>query len=413
LSANIGQNLGVTGNATVTGTLTTSGVITSNNATESTGVGNGSAVFLGGVGIAKNVNVGGTLTVAGSTTINGNLFVNGSRTEISTQVISMKDNVMVLNSGPAGSASSGTAMKRYQFANDAASGDVVTNDLPEMTGSVQAGSTPTSIVLGPEASAVDGWYNGAWVIITAGTGTGQVRRINTYTGATRTATIYTSADQASLAPIPIEGLDWTTVPDTTSTYAVFTSQYIVTIYDEINKEYGIGSTAVNPVSSPQVPIRNRIRIHAGTLRLSRNLHVDNITNYNAGAGTTVEGILHKSGAISGVTSLNGNSMPVTGTVSLVDNDVTSNVQLPGTQTYGSYLVLVSDVNNGGSAATFLITGSVARGGSVFRATATAGSSNEHLTISWVQGDYPRLRWMNLPSGASGATYNYRVKVTSQ
>ena len=192
LSVNVGQNLGVTGNTTLTGNLTTSGTITSNNAADSTGTGNGSAVFLGGVGIAKSLNIGGQLNVAGSTTINGNLIVNGSRTEISTQVISMKDNVLLLNSGPSGSASSGTSMKRYQAANDASQGDVVTDAGAEITGTVQSGSTTSTIVLGPEASAVDGWYNGAWIIITAGTGTGQVRRINTYTGATRTATIYTS-----------------------------------------------------------------------------------------------------------------------------------------------------------------------------------------------------------------------------
>lgn len=413
MSVNIGQNLGVTGNTALTGTLTTSGSITSNNATESTATGNGSAVFLGGVGIAKSVNIGGQLTVAGSTTINGNLFVNGSRTEIATQVISMKDNVLVLNSGPSGSASSGTAMKRYQFANDNAEGDVVGSDTPEVSGSVQAGSTPTTIVLGPEASAIDGWYNGGWVIVTAGTGTGQVRRINTYAGATRTATIYTSADQSSLATVPIEGLDWTTVPDTTSGYAIYTSQYVVAVYDEINREFGFGTTAINPVSAPQVPIRNRIRIHAGTMRLSRNLHVDNITQYTNGAGTTMEGILHKAGAMSGVTSMNGNSMPVTGTVTLVDNDPTSTAAIPGTQTFGSYLILVSDVNNAGSAATFLITGSVARGGSVFRATATAGANNEHLTITWTQGDYPRLKFMSAPSNATGATYSFKVKMTSQ
>lgn len=409
LSANIGQNLSVTGDTTLTGNLTTSGIITNNNATESTGIGNGSAVFLGGVGIAKSLNVGGVLTVGGSTTINGDLIINGSRTEISTQVIAMKDNVLLLNSGPSGTASSGVAMKRYQFANDAGEGDVVTNDTPEISGTVQAGSTPTTVVLGPEASAIDGWYDGAWIVITAGTGTGQVRRINTYAGATRTATIYTSADQAALAPTPIEGLDWTLVPDTTSTYTIYTSQYVLSIFDEVNREFGFGSSAVNPISSPQVPIRNRIKMHAGTLRLSRNLHVDTVTEYTTGAGTTMEGILHKAGAVSGVTSLNGGTVPVTGTVTIVDNDPTSTAAIPGTQTFGSYLVLVSDVNNSGSAATFLITGSVARGGSVFRATATPGSNNEHLTITWVQGDYPRLKFMAAPSNATGATYSYRVK----
>ena len=189
LSAYVGQNLEVGGTSTLTGNLTTSGIITSNNLTDSTATGNGSAVFLGGVGIAKSLNVGGSLTVAGTTTINGNLFVTGTRTEVQTQVMTLKDNILLVNSGPSGSATSGLAMKRYQLANDDGDGDIVNFDTPEVTGTVQTGSTATTVVLGPEASAVDGWYNGAWIMLTAGTGTGQVRRINTYAGATRTATL--------------------------------------------------------------------------------------------------------------------------------------------------------------------------------------------------------------------------------
>ena len=211
----------------------------------------------------------------------------------------------------------------------------------------------------------------------------------------------------------MEGLDWTTVPDTTSGYAIYTSQYVVTIYDEVNKEYGIGTTAVNPVSSPQVPIRNRISVHAGSMSLNKNLYVDTISQYTTDAGTTLEGILHKAGAVSGITSMNGNSMNVTGTVTLVDNDPTSTAIIPGTQTFGSYLILVSDVNNSGSAASFLITGSVARGGSVFRATATAGANNEHLTVAWAQGDYPRLKFMQAPTNGTGQVYSYKVKMQSQ
>ena len=213
-----------------------------------------------------------------------------------------------------------------------------------------------------------------------------------------------------MAAIPIEGLDWTTTPDTTSTYSVFTSQYIITVYDEINREFVIGSTAVNPVSSPQVPARNHIKVHAGTLVLDNRLFVDTISSTTVGAGTTVEGVNFKAGAVTGITSQNGSSMSVTSTASLIDNDSDSSAAIAGSQTFGAYMVLVSDTNNTGSSATFLISGSTARGGSVFRASATAGSNNEHLTISWTQGDQPRLKFMQPPTNGTGATYNYRVKL---
>lgn len=409
LNANIGQNLGVTGNSSITGNLTLTGTAAFNNVTDSTTIANGAAVFAGGVGIAKSLNVGGALIVAGSTTISGNLYVTGTRTEVNTGIITTKDNVILINSAPSGSATTGVATKRYQFANDAGTGDVVTNDTPEHTGTCQTGSSATTVVLSTSASSVDGWYNGGWVYLNSGTGSGQVRRINTYIGATRTATIYSSADQASLTPIPVEGLDWTTVPDATSAYAVYTSQYILSVYDEVNKEFAFGSSAVNPVNDAYVPIRNRVKLHAGALSLDGTLKVDTISNFTTNAGTTVEGVLIKNGALSGVNTINGTSVNVTSTVQLIDNDSNATVSIPGTTTYGAYLILVMDTVNTGSSAAFMITGSASRGGSVFRATSTVGANNEHLTITWAIGEVPHLKWMNLPSNGTGANYSFLVR----
>ena len=327
-------------------------------------------------------------------------------------MLTTKDNVILVNSAPSGSASSGYAMKRYQLANDSGDGDVIQGETPEISGTVATGSSATTVVLGAEASAVDGRYNGAWMVLTAGTGVDQVRRINTYVGSTRTATIYTTADQASLAPTPVEGLDWTTVPDVTSTYAIFTSQYVVTIFDETNGEYGLVLRRSIRFPDPNVPIRNRIKMHAGTLKLSQALYVDTIGEYTSAAGTAVHSVLFKAGAMTGVTSINGSSPPVTSTITLPDDDLAALAVIPGTNTYGAYTVLVRDVNNTGASATFLISGSNSRGGSVFRATATAGPSNEHLTIVWVQGESPSLKFMALPNDGTGATYSYKVNAIS-
>ena len=82
-----------------------------------------------------------------------------------------------------------------------------------VTGTAQAGSTSTTIVLASGASAVDDFYNNMYVTITGGTGSGQVRRITDYVGSTKVVTV----DSA-----------WTTTPDATSTYSlsVFVASHV-------------------------------------------------------------------------------------------------------------------------------------------------------------------------------------------
>lgn len=81
----------------------------------------------------------------------------------------------------------------------------VTASQAAVTGTAQAGSTSSTIVLATGASSTNDAYNGMYVRITGGTGNGQVRLITDYVGSTRTATV---------SP------NWTTTPDATSTYSV-------------------------------------------------------------------------------------------------------------------------------------------------------------------------------------------------
>ncbi len=74
------------------------------------------------------------------------------------------------------------------------------------TGAAQAG-TSTTITLKSTASAVDDQYNGMYVTITGGTGSGQIRLISDYVGSTKVATVSPA---------------WTTAPDATSNYSVTT-----------------------------------------------------------------------------------------------------------------------------------------------------------------------------------------------
>ena len=74
-----------------------------------------------------------------------------------------------------------------------------------ITGTAQAGGTTTTIKLAAGASAVDDFYTGMTVSITAGTGNGQVGEIIGYVGSTKVATIAKA---------------WAAGPDGTSSYSI-------------------------------------------------------------------------------------------------------------------------------------------------------------------------------------------------
>ena len=76
-----------------------------------------------------------------------------------------------------------------------------------VTGTAQAGSTSTTIVLASTASSVNGYYAGSTITITSGTGSSptQTRTITAYDGSTKVATINTA---------------WTTTPNNTSVYRI-------------------------------------------------------------------------------------------------------------------------------------------------------------------------------------------------
>lgn len=78
-------------------------------------------------------------------------------------------------------------------------------DVQIASGTAQAGAA-TTITLAAGASASDGYYNQCYVRITGGTGSGQIRKISSYVGATKVATI--------------GGANWSTNPDATSTYSI-------------------------------------------------------------------------------------------------------------------------------------------------------------------------------------------------
>jgi hypothetical protein len=110
-------------------------------------------------------------------------------------------------------------------------------------GTVRATAANTKVALATESSTFDDYYNGHYIVITAGTGAGQARLISDYTGCDKSGcdpmqgvnvvnamwsstdtgvgtTLYcdctvTDAQTATVATA------WTTVPDTTSKYSIY------------------------------------------------------------------------------------------------------------------------------------------------------------------------------------------------
>jgi hypothetical protein len=80
----------------------------------------------------------------------------------------------------------------------------------QQTAGTAVAAAAVSISLASNASGSDGAYDGMWILITGGTGVGQLRTIAGYVGASKVATLTES---------------WKVVPDTSSTYVVSADPY--------------------------------------------------------------------------------------------------------------------------------------------------------------------------------------------
>lgn len=382
------------------------------NTVESTSTTTGSLVVSGGVGIAKTLYVGSNASIAGSVTITGDLTVNGTASTINSQVVSLTDNILMVNNGPSGTADSGVVNKRYQFANDTSSGDVVTNDTPFQTGNAQAGSA-TTITLAAGANGTNDYYAGWWVRITSGTGSGQVRRINTYNGTTKVATIYTSADQTANNYTPVEGLDFTVNPDATSVYSLYPTQYIAQIWKEATEEWTVGYTPFSPNYQTAVTLFGLPTVRFGSVKIEDILYTDSIYELTSSAGVTfgATGVnIGMDGEITGVVSINGVPAPLATTVVLADNDTATTVPIPTLPNYGTYLILVGDAVNTGAFASFLVSAANGAAGSVARvSSARSIANNVTLDLVWNAGSPPALK--HRTAGGSGASVTYNLNVT--
>lgn len=317
------------------------------------------------------------------TTIFGNLDVKGITTSIESQVVTITDNIIIVNNAPSGTANGGLGIKRWQSANNIGVGDVVI-DTPDETGTLRNANTATTIALPFSSSSINDYYAGWWIKITSGTGANQVRKIKSYDGSTYIATIYSTADQTDVNvlnnTVPIEGLDFLTVPDNTSQYGLFPCGYEFLLWDEAQNEFSFGCS---PLAS------------GGSLTHYADVHVNNLTANNVSC-----------------TTINNSTADIITTVTLTNNSVVPVTITDFPRDYGVYTVMVEPVVSTGAYAIFSIGRNNYSGSSgvVARITSVKGVNNEQLDMQWPINSYPQLLYR--PSKGINGTSQYRLKIIS-
>ncbi len=207
---------------------------------------------------ADSFNMSGDATVGGALTVTGDLTVSGTTTTIDSATLTIDDNMIVVNSGPAASKDAGIIVHRYE--------DDIIADAAAASGTAQAGAAST-ITLAAGADATDDYYNGWYVELTGGTGSGQVKKITDYVGSTKVATV--------------EGT-WTTNPDATSTYDLFNHPFVGLMYDESADQFALMATCCDPTTST-VMIQDYIDLHVSALSTVESVNVA------SGKGIQVDG----------------------------------------------------------------------------------------------------------------------------
>lgn len=320
-----------------------------------------------------------------TTVINGDLFIRGTTSMVNQQIVNIDDNIILLNSSPFDSSDGGYAVKRFQPANDSSLGEVVL-DTSTYTGTVQLnGNTLTTICLDPSSSSTNDFYAGWWIKITSGTGANQVRKIKSYNGSTKIATIFDSSDQLSLSSYPIEGMDFTTIPDSSSTYSLYSCHYVMNIWDESSNQFAFicsnsnPSDKSNPTFTPNISHYTDLRINN---LYSNTIFASSINN------STADTILY---------------------VTL--NDMSSSpVNIPIYQNYGVFFVMVSPQTSTRTFASFFISriNDSSTSGVCNRIVSSKGLQNEMVNIQWPANSLPQLFYSPPPLSLSTTIYNIKI-----
>lgn len=386
----------VTGNTNskvnILSTGTGSGAITLETTTNSGGIyihGQNSVQIDSNSSVQIATNIANTPVYIGTpnstTTVYGNLDVKGVTTTVESTVVTINDNVIVVNNAPSGTSNGGLAVKRYQSANDGGFGDVV-SDTPDESGTVQnGGNSSTTIHLSASSNIDDNYYAGWWVKIIGGTGKDQVRRIKSYSGSTKIATLYTTIDQTVLGnPIPIEGMDFSTIPDDTSSYSLYPCEFVMMIWDETRDEFAFVCSSLDPATATSFS-------HYSDLHIN-NLVANNIT----------------------INNINGAQADITIIVTLNNNSTTPVTISSFPKKFGVYMVFVKPVDDDSRTHAIFSIGRVDAiniPGSVIRLLSVKGVYNDQLDIQWAANSLPQLLYRPYPNGIGGTT-DFKLKITS-
>lgn len=223
-------------------------------------------------------------TASSTTTILGGLVVVNTPTILESTTLVIGDNLVQLNYANGSSGiDSGVVVRRYQTANGSSAGNVVENStnsdtfVPQESGAFQAGSaTPSSLVLATHSSSLDDFYNGWWIRVTSGSGSGQVRRIKDYTGSSRTATLFVTADNTT-TPTFNDGLDLVTAPAAADTYELYNQNSIALYWDESTNYYKLAGLPNSDLPNTPFLIADDTTLqysdlNTGTVKISPKKH---------------------------------------------------------------------------------------------------------------------------------------------
>lgn len=372
----------------------------------------GDSTLAGNLSVTKNFNCNANGNIIGDLIVGGNLTAGGNATKINWAFFETNDNIICVNSGRNQIADGGFASSRFQTANNSGAGSVVL-DTPFLSGTCgSTGNTTTAINLGTGASTVDNTYNAMWVLDS----NNQVRKIKSYVGSSQIATIYSTADQAandagqsdSTKWPQVQGMDFNTVPTSSTTFKLFNRQYMLHTYIEAMGLTVIGSTPVDPTTSSSASLQNTESLKFKSGFLDGALNCDTLAPYTANGPINVGGVSVQNGKLSNVASINNIKGPQTLVIQLPDNANTP-VTLP-TGTFGSYQIIVTPQNATGSS----VKGNLLRYNSLSNTNnVTLSSSGEQVMLKWTAGSAVQAYHSSFKVNGTGAMINYNVVIRTE
>jgi hypothetical protein len=371
------------------------------------------ATGIAGIPITIGNSTTSTVTIGRDLVVAGDLTVSGTTTTVNTATVTVEDNIIVYNSAPAGTADGGMAIKRFQRSTGGSTDDIV-SDTPSETsathgGPTQAGTTASTIKLNAGASAVTNAYSGYWIKITSGAHSGDVRRIQSYNGTTKVATIYATGDTDPSYPGQELNFSATLSAYDAQSYSLYGNVFITSVYDESADKWILATVPLEPSVSGQITPLKYIDFQAGNIYSTGAVYTNTINAFS-GTAVTISGVTIDSGALTGVTTINGNSPDSLDIVVLADN--TTGVLIPSTTTTGSFLLIVEANYVGGANAIFLATKSDSADANEANriASSKGATNNERILATWEAGQKLKLKFQSTPGTAT--TYSYKVKVVS-